>query len=223
MTGTVCVLSLELSRYATFTESIVRLAQQHPHDHFDFIIGKGITQGCNASIDLFLKGQGDWWFLMADDHVFDAQILHRLIARDVPIVAPLNVQRHKPFHPMLYDAMVEGEAAKVQYTWKHLAHMAGLYKLPYRVSCGSAGLLIRREVFERLGDKDWFIDRPGVPYSEDLYFCQRVRELGYDIYVDLDCRLGHTNPLTAIPVQDEAGEWLVALQVSEQRIAYIRY
>lgn len=223
MSGTICVLSGDLSRYATFMESVARLAQKHPDEDIHAIQGKGIVAGINSSIAAFLDGPGDWWFLMGDDHVFGPDVLTQLLARAVPICAPLNVQRHRPFHPLIYAAAQPGGPPVHQYTWKHLEGMHGLYKLPQRDSCGSAGLLVRREVFAALSTEAWFVDRPGVPYSEDLYFCERVRQVGYDIYIDLDCRLGHSFPATAIPIQSEDGSWLVAIEVNGQRIVYIRY
>ena len=220
--GTVCVLSGELSRYASFVKSLRRL-QLPEGTVVDFIIGKGIVAGLNDSLARFLAGDTEWWCVLADDHVFPDDLLIQLLARDVPIVAPLNVQRHKPFYPLLYASAREDGPPVHQYTWQHLEHHAGLYRLPTRDSCGSAGMLIQREVLERLGTADWFQDRPGVPYSEDLYFCERVRALGYNIYIDLDCRMGHTFVGTAIPVQNAEGEWLVALQVNDKSIAYVRY
>ena len=220
--GTICVLSGDLSRYGSFWASFSQV-NKPPGTVVDCVIGYGIVPGINSSITRFLASAGDWWWLMADDHVFGEDLLMALLARELPIVAPLNVQRHHPFAPLLYAAAVEEGVPVHQYTWKHLAHMAGLYKLPARASCGSAGMLIQRDVLTTLGTSDWFQDRPGLAFSEDLYFCERVRAHGYPVYVDLDCRMGHLFPTAAVPVQTETGEWLVGLQVHGKSFAYLRY
>lgn len=221
--GTICVLSRDdVARYVPLWTCLNKL--QVPDGTVrDTIIGHGIVEGLNASTEACLQRGHAWLWIMGDDHIFGADTLQRLLAHDLPIVAPLNVQRQKPFQPLLYASNGEGDPPIHQYTWKHLDHMAGLYKLPPRVTCGNAGMLIQREVLERLPEGAWWADRPGLRNSEDLYFCERVRAFGYEIYVDLDVRLGHMFTAAAIPVQKDTGEWLVAVQGSGKTIAHIRY
>lgn len=219
--GTICVLSGPLSRYATFSAS---LAQLHRPEGtiVDYVIGHGIVNGLNLSTAHFLETDGAWFWVMGDDHTFGPDALNRLITRNVPIVGPLNVQREKPFAPILYASNSPDTPAIHQWSWRHLDGKSGLIKLTPREACGNAGMLIRREVFEKLPTGKWWQDRPGQSHSEDIYFCERAHALGYDIYIDLDVRMGHSFHGDAIPVQNDRGEWLVGLQVSRKTIAYLR-
>lgn len=61
--------------------------------------------------------------------------------------------------------------------------------------CGTSCLLIKREVFEKL-EKPYFkfeLNEDGtIPTrSEDLYFCDKAREAGFEIYADTDVICNH--------------------------------
>lgn len=63
---------------------------------------------------------------------------------------------------------------------------------------GAAFIMIHRRVLERVGaaytePTPWFADTivNGEERGEDLTFCQRVRELGYPIYIDARVKVGH--------------------------------
>lgn len=65
---------------------------------------------------------------------------------------------------------------------------------------GTGFLLVRRCVFEDIAERysdhkvfTWFqdIESDGNPFSEDITFCMRAREVGYDVYVHTGIRIFH--------------------------------
>ena len=82
--GTVGVISGELSRYSIFSMALLGLLSYSGElvSHFDWLIGSNITGNCN---DLAKRMQGDWLWLLADDHVFKHDLLERLVLHDVEL------------------------------------------------------------------------------------------------------------------------------------------
>jgi hypothetical protein len=70
----------------------------------------------------------------------------------------------------------------------------GLLEVAY---CGFGFLLVKKGVFESI-EYPWFkpmtyVMDNGIEEfaSEDVSFCRRINQRGYDIFVDLNCRVGH--------------------------------
>jgi len=63
-------------------------------------------------------------------------------------------------------------------------------------AAGSAGMLIKREVLDEMGDP-WFYSTKdtegrGVVLNEDVTFCTRARhEHGFTVYASADSTMGH--------------------------------
>ena len=110
--GTVGVISGDLSRYSIFSMSLLNLLSYSGElvSHFDWLTGSNITGNCN---DLAGRMQGDWLWMIGDDHAFLPDLLERLVLHDVDVVAPLCLQRAAPYPHVVYegedlDADVEG-------------------------------------------------------------------------------------------------------------------
>jgi len=68
-------------------------------------------------------------------------------------------------------------------------------KNPFRVkACGGGFLLIKMDVFNKI-KRPWFFFEPETettqPVGEDVWFCDRARELGYEIWIDPSIEMGH--------------------------------
>jgi len=65
------------------------------------------------------------------------------------------------------------------------------------VVVGSSGLLIAREVLEKLGPFRFLYDDQGrLIKSEDFDFCDRAHEAGYEIWADCDLQQNHVVTVT---------------------------
>jgi hypothetical protein len=61
--------------------------------------------------------------------------------------------------------------------------------------CGMTGVLIKREVFEKL-EQPWFKmcydkNSTSIEMGEDYYFCNKATEAGYEVWADFDLRQQH--------------------------------
>jgi GT2 family glycosyltransferase len=73
-------------------------------------------------------------------------------------------------------------------------------------SAGSAGMLIRRRVFDAIDDP-WFTPAPdAVGLNEDINFCRKVRAAGFQIWCDPAALLGHIANYTVYPKYAD-GRW----------------
>jgi GT2 family glycosyltransferase len=119
--------------------------------------------------------------------------VERLLARDLLIVGGLyfgmstaypdgyNGYRLAIF-PQVYDRDEKG---------RYLPHMNYAKGALTKVDgTGSGFILIKREVFEQL-DCNWYTPLDGKQLSEDLAFCERLRDAGIQLYVDTAIKATH--------------------------------
>ena len=68
--------------------------------YFDWLMGSNITGNCN---DLARRMQGEWLWMIGDDHAFHPDIVVRLLSHDVDVVAPHCLQKSWPFPQVVYE------------------------------------------------------------------------------------------------------------------------
>ena len=170
--------------------------------------GHSVAQNMNNAIqDSFLPlAEFQWIWLIGDDHVFAPDTLSRLLERGVDLVAPLTPSRSNG-GPVIQKPGPDGR--DLQLTWPEVPR-GGLMDV---TACSGAGLLIRRQVVEKVSPP-WFELGTIVPdvFSEDLAFYRKARAAGFRLYVDLDVQIGHTTPVTLWPALTSAG-WSVILDI----------
>jgi hypothetical protein len=148
----------------------------------------GFAGGFNVGIRYALSHGAEYVFLLNNDTFTDSALLDHLLkyaAPKVGVLAPAIFYADTPdriwstgggIHPILQEM-----------TGNHGRNKA-LPCIPIeREFLSGCALLIRREVFERVGlfDERFFI------YYEDLDFCVRVRQAGYHLLLIPDAHLWH--------------------------------
>ncbi len=165
------------------------------------------------------KLEKDWLFFMDDDQTFPPETLERLISWDLPIVSGLYFKPYGKPVPHAYKYMWEeakkypGAEEQADHFYLSLvndvaAYLAKYYEkiakgefptalLPAKredlIECDGVGggcLLIHRRVFDAL-EKPYFKCNPNTFIGEDFYFCRKVREAGFKIYLDPGILCGH--------------------------------
>lgn len=133
-----------------------------------------------------LSRDDEWVLMLEDDHMYDGDALERLLSHGVPLVAALIPQRKPPFAPC---ALRRKENEWYTFITPEECASGGL------VSVDAVGLgftLIRRGVIEAVGDP-WFETGriKSTANMDDLWFCRKVREAGFPVYVDTGVRVAH--------------------------------
>lgn len=210
------VVGGDLARYHAFTLAMTRLRLPR---------GSNLVWARNLSISMALNDaietmppDHDWLWLMGDDHFFPDDMLFRLLQRmyewDCKIVAPMCFKHSAPFEWVMYRAGDDGTLAAYR---SDEVPQHGLFRVD---ACGSAGMLVRREVLDEMGSP-WFKQTNEFVPNEDIVFCQRAKELGYDIWVDLDQPLGHVGTKVVTPFFNEnGGGWGITIDLGHGHLVW---
>jgi hypothetical protein len=170
--------------------------------------GANIAANRNGHTRLMLESGAEWLFYVDDDHLFQPDILKRLLAHNVDVVSGLYVHRDAPFLPQMFD--VEDEAGRCG----HALLSQGERGLVERLSVGAGCLLVRRRVLEALQMPYWTLGQiTPDEWGDDLDFCRRVRVAGFSIHVDLEAPIGHKVIGTLWPQRMPDGAWVTALSI----------
>lgn len=210
MSGHVGVIAEPSARYTAFAMCLT-LLQTPINTGILWGIGSDRSIGRNNIVKQALDQGSEWVLFIDDDHVFRPDILTRLLEHDLPLVGALYVQRAAPFYPIAYVSIMEDGS----YLPLNLANYPG-EGLVDVVGMGTGGMLIRSEVFHALSeagyDGEWFTHT--TEKSEDLMFCDRAIEAGFQPVVDLGTPLGHMAPASTMPVYIK-GEWNIGWVFNE--------
>lgn len=212
--GHIGVATSFLGRYREFDACLERTILPEG-SRFQYYMGVDVCLAFNNMCKLTLsEPTNQWLWILGDDHLWSTDLLVNLLAREVDVVTPLCCRRLAPFFPILHGAKdsPNGFGVPSMDPWELLKGKSGL--MEWDGTSGNAGMLIRREVLERMQDP-WFENgktRPGVGGS-DLYFWHKLHELGIKPYLDLDNLIGHITHACVWPYRNaETGEWTYAIR-----------
>lgn len=191
------MISAELARYSHFSVAMLHL-QVPDNSKLAWDPGANITGQCNNLIKHAIKTEADWLWIIGDDHVFHPDIIEKLLAHEVDVVVPNCLQKSAPFNPVVYKGLNKDGHHAVQLELPP----EGLHEV---YAAGSAGMLIRRHVWEAI-EEPWFTTSGGHQ-NEDLEFCRFVREAGFQIWCDVDTPLAHIGTMVVWPHHMEEHGW----------------
>lgn len=200
--GLVGVIAQETSRYTMFSASLTSLDLPEG-SAIKWRFGHSIADNCNALVREMYEQEKEWLWLLGDDHTFGPGVLTKLLSWDVDVIVPLCIMRAPPYLPVIHSGWGPSGRPHRQTVDLDEYPDGGLIGVH---SAGSAGMLIRRRVFDALTDP-WFETGvvEGTQLGEDVYFCDKARETGAEIYCDLDTRIGHCLTAVAWPVKETTG------------------
>jgi hypothetical protein len=206
----------ELSRYPWFWSSLMELQLPAGSVKGPPCQSPYIENNQNILARLFLQTDCTHFFLTNDDQVYPPQTVLRLLEVNRDVVVPLCLGHELPHEPLVYDR-VEGDS----YHHRYLQHLE--YGIHSVVGSGGGGMLIRRIVFETIPDPWWETHTStlaSVPVSstEDLDFCKKVIDAGFDLVCDLDTPVGHITPFIVWPNRRPDGSWVTAISRGTSKI-----
>jgi hypothetical protein len=145
-----------------------------------------IAANRNGLLSDFLANKSLEWILFLDsDMTPEPGTACRLLSHNVDVVGALYYSRDGKYTPMYGE--LQGEQVETSAT--------GLRKVEW---VGTGCMLIRRKVFEAMQPPYMEFLAPGL--GEDVFFCRKARQLGFNVYVDTALCAGH---MTALPIDAE--------------------
>jgi hypothetical protein len=133
-----------------------------------------VANGRNLCVNGMFQMNADYILFIDSDMIFPSDTLNRLLMHKKDIVGGTYVRRGPPFDNL--GASIPADQNK----------QSGLVEMTH-IPTGM--LLIKRKVFEQLKNPYFrysVSEELGCNNGEDMEFCKTVRELGFQIFCDLD-------------------------------------
>ena len=163
-----------------------------------------VVQNMNMSLR-DMPPDHDWAFILGDDHVFPSDLLRTLLDHEADVIVPLCAKRTPPYQLVIYKEGTDHYDNRTSRMYPGYIPYAP-DEVPDEVfpvlAAGSAGMLIRRHVLEAVGEP-FFESSDGVYLNEDLEFCRKVRDCGFEILCDPHAYLGHIAQVHVWPYRHE--------------------
>jgi hypothetical protein len=211
--GVIGVSGAELARYAIFYDSLLHLATP-PLTALIQARGANIAENRNGIAERALKMGAEWILYLDDDQVLAPHTLIDLLARNKDVISGLYVQREAPFTPLVFD-----QEDSEGYCLPRLLERGDRGLVSVKAT-GAGCMLVATNVLRAMEEPWWRlgqITKDG--WGDDLNFCHRVREAGFEVWCDLDVVVGHQTNGTLWPKRGENGEWSTILVPRSDMIA----
>ena len=178
----ICVPSMDMVA-SGFAQSLAMLQKGGNETAIMFEVGSLIYEARNKLAKQAIAMGADYTMWFDSDMIFQPDTMVRLLEHNAPIVSGAYFRRSPPYHLVAFD-----ECDVTERKWTDL-------ELPTEtVKCGGVGfgcVLVKTEVLFEVAAryKTWF--EPANNFGEDLSFCWRARQCGYDILLDPTITCGH--------------------------------
>ena len=174
---------------AFFAQSLA-LLQRDCDVQIGWEVGSLVYHARNNLARQALKSDADWVLWLDSDMVFAPDTLQRMLKvckdNDIDFLTAVCFRRKPPYTPCLFDRL-----EKVDKGASYTALMSvpeGLFKVG---GCGFAGVLMSSDVLLSVQSKFGRMFDPMDGFGEDVSFCWRARQCGYDIWCDSSIEFGH--------------------------------
>ena len=139
--------------------------------------------------DLALEGAYDYLFMVDDDMITEPHLFFDLYKHGKDIVAALAFTRQPPHKPVIYrlDSGFDSVVRKDYY----VNYPVLSYPKNQLVKCDAVGfgaVLIDMRCLRGM-KKPWFMSTTGS--GEDIWFCHKAGEQGFEVYMDTATKIGH--------------------------------
>ena len=184
--------------HVEFVKSLTNLILRLEEDKIDFKVHfeTGTLVYCaRDSIACRAVNEGYTHVLWIDsDMVFTDDLLDSLMFCGKPFVCGIFHSRRKGYHSALFSNL----------DINNLERFEEYPNTPFRVAgCGLAGVLIETEILKQVLLNHGTCFLPMKSYGEDLAFCKRATDMGYEIWAEPTAVMGHVGHITIYPEDHE--------------------
>ena len=177
---------------ALFGQSLA-LLQRAGDTQIGWEVGSLVYNARNNLARQAIKAEADWVLWLDSDMVFAPDTLQRMLKvcteNDIDFLTAVCFRRKPPYTPCLFDRLdLLPDDKGASYT-ALLSVPEGRFQVG---GCGFAGVLMSLDVLLSVQSK--FNGRMFDPLSgmgEDVSFCWRARQCGYEIWCDSSIEFGH--------------------------------
>lgn len=177
---------------ALFCQSLAML-QRSGDTMVGFEVGSLVYHARNNLARQAIKAEADWVLWLDSDMVFSPDLLQRMMKvcteNDISFLTALCFRRKPPYTPCIFEKLERLPEDKGAAYTAFMSVPDGRFKVG---GCGFAGVLMSTDVLMSVAAKyqgRMFDPLPG--FGEDVSFCWRARQCGYDIWCDSKIEMGH--------------------------------
>ncbi len=188
---------------ALFCQSLA-LLQRAGNTMVGFEVGSLVYNARNNLARQAIKAEADWVLWLDSDMVFRPDLLQRMLKvcteNDIDFLTALCFRRKPPYTPCLFDRLEKVDKGASYTTLMSVPE--GRFQVG---GCGFAGVLLSMDVLLSVAAR--FNGRMFDPidgFGEDVAFCWRARQCGYDIWCDSEIEMGHVGQFVATRAVFEA-------------------
>lgn len=140
-----------------------------------------------------VAAEADWVLWLDSDMVFNPDLLDRMLEvcekNDISFLTALCFRRKPPYTPCLFERLDQRKDGKGASYTALLSVPEGLFQIE---GCGFAGVLMSTDVLISVAAKfNGQMFDPMYGFGEDVAFCWRARQCGYEIWCDSSIEMGH--------------------------------
>ena len=138
------------------------------------------------------------------DMVFNDKLLEDLQMCKKPFVSCCYNGRRPGYHSCIFKSI----------DLTHVERFEEYPREPFRIEgCGFGAVLMETDILKAVFNnfKTCFTPLPSL--GEDIAFCFRARDLGYELWAEPNCQLGHVGHITIYPEDHEKWRDSVLLEV----------
>lgn len=184
--------------HVEFVKSLTNLILRLKKDKVDFTVhfeSGTLVYVARDNIACKAINEGYTHVLWLDsDMVFTDDFFDTLTFCGKPFVCGIFQSRRKGYHSALFKNL----------DINNLERFEEYPSQPFRIAgCGFAGVLIETEVLKAVMQKHGTCFLPLKMYGEDLAFCLRASQMGYEIWADPTAVMGHVGHITIYPEDHE--------------------
>jgi hypothetical protein len=155
-----------------------------------------VVEARNALVEAHLKGEAGHSIFFDADMSFPPDTINRLLSHGKDIIGGAYYQRQFPYYPHLYDNLG---------TWEYprSKRIIALQPLMEVASQGTGCLLVRREVYEKIGSPWYSLRYVLIDHlvGEDINFALTAKRCGFTSYADTTLDIGHIGAFHVTPAE----------------------
>lgn len=185
-----------------FVECLTKLIRRLDEDEIDYDIhyqgGTLVYVGRDKLAKRAIEGNYTHVLWLDSDMVFTEDLLDDLMYSGKPFVTGIAHARRAPHVSCIFKQIFPGIDR-----WEGHEYPSGAFKI---AGCGFACVLVETRIIKAVYDANGTAFFPMRELGEDLAFCKRATDLGFEIWAEPSVWLGHIGHITVYPEYQDVYE-----------------